>query len=188
MSAITWAQTTVSHIFWSYKLQYRKWVWGCAALMAPFSCLSCSSHFSQKCKFTRPPFEEILASTTSNFAKILAFKSPNLEIFSSQAPKFWTFQFTSPQIWKFSVHKPPPSEPNINSQAPHFGNPGCTPLPEKSWVSPSPRISYLSIHKAYILSSIWLGISLKLCPKSFILCRFLQQILKQISAHPKWFT
>ena len=41
-----------------------------------------------------------------------------------------------PQIWKFPVHKPPFSEANISSQAPHFGNPSHTPLPEKkkSWV------------------------------------------------------
>ena len=68
---------------------------------------------------------------------------PNL---SSQAPKFGHFQLTSPQIRKFSVHKPqigkfsahkPPfSEASISSQASHFGNPGRTPLPEKSWVPP----------------------------------------------------
>ena len=62
--------------------------------------------------------------------------------FSSQAPKFWNFQLTSPkfgnfqltipQILKFSAHKPPPlSEANVSSQAPHFGNPGPIPLPEK---------------------------------------------------------
>ena len=66
--------------------------------------------------------------------------------FSSQAHKFGNFQLTSPQIWKFSVHKtpnleifssqaPPLSEASISSQAPHFGNPGCTPLPAfgNSW-------------------------------------------------------
>ena len=56
--------------------------------------------------------------------------------FSSQAPKFGKFQLTSPQIWKYSVHKPPLSEASISSQAPHFGNPGRPPLPEKSWVPP----------------------------------------------------
>ena len=68
----------------------------------------------------------ILPATASIFAQILALKPPNLEIFGSQAPEFGNFQFTSPP--------PPLSEANISSQAPHFGNPGCThgkPLPEK---------------------------------------------------------
>ena len=60
---------------------------------------------------------EILASTVSIFAQILALKPPNLEIFSSQAPKFEHLQFTSPQIWKFAVHRPLFSEANISSQA-----------------------------------------------------------------------
>ena len=60
-----------------------------------------------------------LASTASIFAKLLAHKPPNLEIFSSKAPKFGNFQFTSPQIWKFSVHKPPNLE-IFSSQAPSF--------------------------------------------------------------------
>ena len=64
---------------------------------------------------------------------------------SSQDPlsrKFGNFQLTSPQIWKFSA-QPPFSEANVSSQAPHFGNPGRTPLPEKSWVPP-PR-AYIPI-------------------------------------------
>ena len=81
---------------------------------------------------------EILTSTASIFAQILALKPPNLKIFSSQAPKLGIFQFTSPQIWKFLVHKPPFSEASISSQAPHFGNPGPTPLPEKK-LSATPR-------------------------------------------------
>ena len=66
--------------------------------------------------------------------------------FSSQAPKFGNFQLASPQIWKFSVHKPPNleifssqapfSEANSSSQAPHFGNPGRTPLPVKKLSAP----------------------------------------------------
>ena len=79
---------------------------------------------------------EILASTASMFTQILAHKPPNLDIFSSLAPKFGNFPLTSPQIWKFSAHKPPFSEANVSSQAPHFGNPGRTPLPEKSRVLP----------------------------------------------------
>ena len=82
---------------------------------------------------------EILASTASIFTQILAHKPPNLEIFSSQALKFGNFQLTSPQIWKFSAHKPPFSEANVSSQAPHFGNPGRTPLPEKKLSAPPPR-------------------------------------------------
>ena len=81
---------------------------------------------------------EILASTASIFTQILAHKPPNFEIFSSQAPKFWNFQLTSPQILKFSAHKPPFSEANVSSQAPHFGNLGRTPLPEKKLSAPPP--------------------------------------------------
>ena len=66
--------------------------------------------------------------------------------FSSQAPKFGNFQLTSPQIWKFSAHKPPNLE-IFHSQgplfrgkcqftSPYFGNPGCTPLPEKRLSAP----------------------------------------------------
>ena len=65
--------------------------------------------------------------------------------FSSQAPKFGNFQLTSLQIWKFSAHKPPFSEANVGSQAPHFGNPGRTPLPEKSWVPPPGVFSYCAV-------------------------------------------
>ena len=71
-----------------------------------------------------------------NLCQNFSSQAPNLEIFSSQAPKLGNFQFTSPQIWKVSVHKPPLSEASISSQAPHFGNPGRTPLPEKSLVPP----------------------------------------------------
>ena len=56
--------------------------------------------------------------------------------FSSQAPKFGNFQLTSPPIWKFSTHKPPFSEANVSLQAPHFGNPGRRPLPEKKLSAP----------------------------------------------------
>ena len=91
----------------------RKGVWGCAALKTPF--------FTPLLLFARVPFQakgsvhktpfwenlEILASTASIFAQVLALKPLNLEIFSSQAPKLGNFQSTSPQIWKFSVHKPP---------------------------------------------------------------------------------
>ena len=108
-------------------------------------------HFTPLLPLARVPFQakesvhktpfwenlEILASTASIFTQILAHKPPNLEIFSSQAPKFGNFQLTSPQIWKFSAHKPPFSEANVSSQAPHFGNPGRTPLPEKKLSAPS---------------------------------------------------
>ena len=63
--------------------------------------------------------------------------------FSSQAPKFWNFQLTSPQIWIFSAHKPPFSDANVSSQAPHFGNPGRTPLPEKKLSAPPPGLPSL---------------------------------------------
>ena len=77
--------------------------------------------------------------------------------FSSQAPKFGNYKLTSPRIWKFSVHKPPNleifssqapppfSKASISSQAPHFGNPGRTPLPEKVECSPPPRGSWQSL-------------------------------------------
>ena len=105
----------------------RKGIWGCAALKTPFSPLL---------QFTRVPFQakesvhktsfwenlEILVSTASMFAQILAHKPPNLEIFSSQAPRFENFQFTSPLFQRqISVRKPHM----------HFRNLGHTPLPEK---------------------------------------------------------
>ena len=139
----------------------KKGVWGCAALKTPFSRLSFSlqgSHFKQKYQFTRPPFEKIwkFSLYSLNFC-------PNL---SSQAPKFGNFQLTSPQItkfsvhkpqiWKFSAHKPPFSEASISLQAPHFGNPGRTPLPEKSWVPPPPGIHHVVgiLHRNTCHSSI----------------------------------
>ena len=121
----------------------RKGVWGCAALKTPFSRLSCrsqGSHFKQKSQFTRPPFEKIWKF----YLYCLNFH-PN---FSSQAPKFGKFQLTSPRIWKFLAHKiwkfsahktPLFSEANVSSKAPHFGNPGRTPLPEKTLSAPPPR-------------------------------------------------
>ena len=70
---------------------------------------------------------KFLASTASIFAQILTHKLQNFEIFSSQAPNLEIFQFRSPV-----------SEANTSSQAPHFGNPGRTPLlkKKKSWVPP----------------------------------------------------
>ena len=68
-----------------------------------------------------------------NFSLYSLYFHPN---FSSQAPKFGNYQLTSPQIWKFSAHKPPFSEANVSLQAPHFGNPGRTPLPEKKLSAP----------------------------------------------------
>ena len=131
----------------------RKGVWGCAAHRTSFSRLSCrsqGSHFKQESVHKTPFWEnlEILASTTSIFTQILAHKPLNLEIFSSQAPKFGNFQLTSPQIWKFSTHKPPFSEANVSSQAPHFGNPGRTPLPEKKLSAPPGSGSMWSHSKA----------------------------------------
>ena len=88
-------------------------------LKHPFSPLSHSSqksHFKQKSLKVwvhKTLFEknlEILTSTTSIFAQILALKPPNLKI---------------------SVHKTPLSEAKISSQAPHFRNLGRTTLPEK---------------------------------------------------------
>ena len=75
-----------------------------------------------------------------NFHPNFSSQAPNLEIFSSQAPKFRNFQLTSPQIWKFSAHKTPFSEANVSSQAPHFRNPGRTPLPEKKLSAPPPGV------------------------------------------------
>ena len=112
-------------------------VWGCAVLKTPSSEDPIASPAvrkgpisSKRVSWQDPLLRtlnlEILASTASIFA----------QIFSSQVPKFGNFQLTSPQIWKFSVHKPPFSEANISSQAPDFGNPGRTPLPEKKVSTP----------------------------------------------------
>ena len=68
-------------------------------------------------------FTQILAHKPPSL-EILAHKPPNLEIFHSQAPPF--------------------SEANVSSQAPHFGSPGHTPLPEKKkgWVIPRTNINF----------------------------------------------
>ena len=119
----------------------RKRVWGCVALKTPFSRLSYSlqgSH-SSKSVSSRDP----LLRKFRNFSHYSLNFHPN---FSSQAPKSGNFQLTSPKIGKFSVHKPPNleifssqapfSDANISSQAPHFGNPGHTPLPDKNLSAP----------------------------------------------------
>ena len=71
--------------------------------------------------------------------------------FSSQAPKFGNFQLTSPQIWKFSSHKPPFSEANVSLQAPHFGNPCLTPLPEKKVECPPPGVWYWHVFAEFLV-------------------------------------
>ena len=114
-------------------------------MKTPFSRLSCSSqgsHFKQ-----RFSSQDFLLRNFGNFSFYSLYFCPN---FSSQAPKFWNFQLTSLQIGKFLVHKPPNleifssqapfSEANISSQAPHFGNPGRTPLPEKKLSAPRVRV------------------------------------------------
>ena len=95
--------------------------------------------FTPLMQFARVPFQakvsvhkapywenfEILASAASISAQILAFKPPNLEIFSSQALKLGNFQFTGPQIWKFSAHEPPfqrqvsVRNPSLRKSGPH---------------------------------------------------------------------
>ena len=69
---------------------------------------------------------EILALTASIFTQILAHKPPNLK-FSAHKP---------PNLEIFCSQAPPFSEANVSSQAPHFGNPGRTPLPEKKLSAP----------------------------------------------------
>ena len=66
--------------------------------------------FQAKVSVHKAPFWEnleILASTASIFAQILALKPPNLEIFSSQALKLENFQFTSPKFGNFQLTSPP---------------------------------------------------------------------------------
>ena len=67
----------------------------------------------------------MFALTASIFTQILAHKPPNLEILSSQAPNLEIFRSQAPL-----------SEANVSSQAPHFGNPGRTLLPEKKLSAP----------------------------------------------------
>ena len=76
------------------------------------------------------------------------FDNFNLSALSAFMHIQLNFKLTIPQIWKFSAHKPPNleifrsqapfSEANVSSQAPHFGNPGRTPLPEKKLSAPPP--------------------------------------------------
>ena len=130
----------------------RKGVWGCAALKTPF-------HVSPVVR-KGPISSKRVSSQAPLLRKFGNFSLYSLNFyqnFSSQAPKFGNFQLSSPQIWKFSAHKPPNleifrsqapfSEASISSQAPHFGNPDCTPLPEKKLSAPPPGSA---LHKCQI--------------------------------------
>ena len=76
-------------------------------------------------------------STPLIFAQLIAHKPPNLEFSAHKPLNLETFSSQAPNLEIFSSQAPFLSEANINSQAPHFGNPGRTPLPEKkSWVPP----------------------------------------------------
>ena len=71
------------------------------------------------------------------------FKSPNWEIFSSQAPKFGNFQFTSPQVWTFSIHKPPSFRGNRSFHKPPTSESGPhTPTWKKVECPPPPGPNY----------------------------------------------
>ena len=86
---------------------------------------------------------EILAFTALIFAHFLAFKPPNLEIFSVHKPlNLESFSPQAPNLEIFSSQAPSLSEANISSQTPHFGNPGRTPLPEKKLILPPPSGSF----------------------------------------------
>ena len=100
--------------------------------------------FTPLLQFARVPFQakesvhktpfwenlEILASTASVFAQILALKLPRLEIFSSQAPKLENFQFTSPPFQRqISVRKPHTLE--IQAAHPYLKK-SCVPPPRTS--------------------------------------------------------
>ena len=70
-----------------------------------------------------------------------SFYSPGLNFrpkFSSQAPKFGNFHSHKPPKWfgNFQFTSSPFSEASISSQAPHFANPGRTPLPKKKLSAP----------------------------------------------------
>ena len=126
----------------------RKGVWGCAALKTPFH----SSPAARKGPISskRVSSQDLLLRKFGNFSLNSLNFHPN---FSSQAPIFGNFQLTSPRVWKFLTYKPPNleifrstspfSEANVSSQAPHFGNPGRTPLPEKSWVPPPRNVNLI---------------------------------------------
>ena len=118
--------------------------------------------FTPLLQFARVPFQVRDRSQDPLLRKFGNFSLYSLNFhpkFSSQAPKFGNFQltspkfgnspFTSPQIWEFSVHKPPFSEASISSQAPHFGNPGHTPLPEKKLSAPPPPGPYHAISNTF---------------------------------------
>ena len=126
----------------------RKGVWGCAALKTLFSRLSCSLQESISSK--RVSSQDPFLRKFGNFSLYSLNFHPN---FSSQAPKFRNFQLTSPQIWLIFSSQAPLSEANISSQAPHFGNPGRTPLLEKSWGPPG-LLVYQWPEKVYFRSQI----------------------------------
>ena len=97
--------------------------------------------FQAKVSVHKAPFWEnleILASTASIFAQILALKPPNLEIFSSQALKLGNFQFTSPKFGNFQRTSPPfqrqvlvrkPLTSEIRAAHPYLKKFECPPPP-----------------------------------------------------------
>ena len=97
--------------------------------------------FQAKESVQKTPFWENLENfslNSLNFHPNFSSQAQALKFgnFQHTSPKIGNFQLTSPQIWKFYAHKPPFSEANVSSQAPHFGNPGRTPTPEKKLSAP----------------------------------------------------
>ena len=82
--------------------------------------------------------------------KFLAHKPPNWKIFSSQAPNLEIFSSQAPF-----------SEATISTQAPHFGNPGRTPLPEKKVdEAPPPVLYYICLNREIQYSKLLHGLIL----------------------------
>ena len=102
---------------------------------------------SSDSQFTSSPFEiimEILAFTTSIFAKFLALKPPNLKIFSSKAPKFGNFQFTRPLFQRqWSVHKAPPPLRKSGPHTPTWKKVECPPDQYTNFIPKTPNFAQI---------------------------------------------
>ena len=110
--------------------------------------------FQTKGSVHKTPFWENFSLYSLNFCPNFSSQAPKFGNFQLTCPQIWKFSvhITSPQIWKFSVHKAPFLETSISSQAPHFGNPGRTPLPENKLSAP--RVLWPPLDKHQLFSYI----------------------------------
>ena len=91
-------------------------------------------------------------STFSENMTNFSSRSSNLvPIFIKKLRNLINYQFSSPCFWWKSTHKTPLSRQFIRSQAPKFGNPSRTYLPEKKLSAPHPDMKIIYFWQLDIL-------------------------------------